>query len=353
MAQDSIFSLFSGMMSYDMAIDLGTANTLVYMRGKGVVLDEPSVVAYHSVNGRKEVLSVGTNAKKMIGRAPGTIQVVRPLRDGVIADFQVAESMIKHFIKRVYKRSFLFGKPKVIVCVPYGATEVEKRAIRDSVLSAGARRTGLIAEPIAAAIGSGIAITDPKGVMVVDIGGGTTEVAVLSFGDIVYAKSVRVGGDSMDEALVSYLRREHQLLIGEATAEKVKKAMGIAKRPLNGSGKQLTIRGRDLGKGGKPREFIMNQTHVADALSLPVGVIQRAVMEALESTPPDLASDIVDNGVMLTGGGAMLSHLDTGLCELTGLTMTVAEEPLKCVVVGTGKTLDQSEELSHVIDYSG
>ena len=347
-----MLSLFSGMMSYDMAIDLGTANTLVYVRGKGVVLDEPSVVAYHSVDGRKEVLSVGENAKQMIGRAPGTIQVVRPLRDGVIADFQVAESMIKHFIKKVYRRS-LFGKPKVIVCVPYGATEVEKRAIRDSVLSAGARKTGMIAEPIAAAIGSGITITDPKGVMVVDIGGGTTEVAVLSFGDIVYAKSVRVGGDKMDEAIVSYLRREHNLLIGEATAERVKKVMGIARRPRDGSGKQFAIRGRDLTQSGGPREFVLTQTHVADALSLPVAEIQRAVMEALESTPPDLASDIVDNGVMLTGGGALLSHLDVGLCELTGLTMTVAEEPLRCVVVGTGKTLDQSEQLGHVIDYGG
>ena len=286
-----------------MAIDLGTANTLVYVKSRGIILNEPSVVAFHMRDGKKQVLAVGEDAKLMLGRTPGSIQAIRPMRDGVIADFDVAEEMIKHFIKKVHKRG-MFARPKIIVCVPHGATPVEKRAIRESVLSAGARQAGLIAEPIAAAIGAGMPITDPTGSMVVDIGGGTTEVAVLSLGDIVYARSVRVGGDRMDEAIISYLRRQHNLLVGEATAERIKTQIGTARMPEDGRGASMDIRGRDL-LNGVPKETEVTQVQVAEALSEPVQQICEAVMTALESTPPDLAADIVDRGVMLTGGGAL------------------------------------------------
>ena len=293
-----MFSFLSGFISSDMAIDLGTANTLVYVKSRGIILNEPSVVAFHMRDGKKQVLAVGEDAKLMLGRTPGSIQAIRPMRDGVIADFDVAEEMIKHFIKKVHKRG-MFARPKIIVCVPHGATPVEKRAIRESVLSAGARQAGLIAEPIAAAIGAGMPITDPTGSMVVDIGGGTTEVAVLSLGDIVYARSVRVGGDRMDEAIISYLRRQHNLLVGEATAERIKTQIGTARMPEDGRGASMDIRGRDL-LNGVPKETEVTQVQVAEALSEPVQQICEAVMTALESTPPDLAADIVDRGVMLT-----------------------------------------------------
>jgi len=288
----SILDQFRGLFSSDMAIDLGTANTLVYVKGKGIVLSEPSVVAYHVKDGVKKVLAVGEDAKLMLGRTPGSIEAIRPMREGVIADFDTAEEMIKHFIRKVHKRS-TFSKPKIIVCVPHGATPVEKRAIRQSVLSAGARRAGLIAEPIAAAIGAGMPITDPTGNMVVDIGGGTTEVAVLSLGDIVYARSVRVGGDRMDEGIISYLRRQQNLLIGETTAERVKTSIGTARMPDDGRGAAMQIRGRDL-LNGVPKETEINQAQVAEALAEPVQAICEAVMTALEATPPDLAADIVD-----------------------------------------------------------
>ncbi|PIB25976.1 rod shape-determining protein [Amylibacter kogurei] len=339
----------TSLFSADMAIDLGTANTLVYVKGKGIVLNEPSVVAYSIKDGRKQVLAVGEDAKLMLGRTPGSIEAIRPMRDGVIADFDVAEEMIKHFIRKVHKRSRL-SKPRVIVCVPHGATPVEKRAIRQSVLSAGARKAGLIAEPIAAAIGAGMPITDPTGNMVVDIGGGTTEVAVLSLGDIVYASSVRVGGDRMDEALISYLRRQQNLLVGVATAERIKTEIGTARMPDDGKGRSITIRGRDL-LNGVPKEIEINQAHVADALAEPVQQICEAVMTALESTPPDLAADIVDRGVMLTGGGALLGELDLALREQTGLSISVAEESLNCVALGTGKALEFEKQLAHVIDF--
>ncbi len=344
-----MFGLFSRMLSYDMAIDLGTANTLAYVKGRGIVLDEPSVVAYQFRNGRKQVLAIGEAAKPMVGRTPGTIQVIRPMRDGVIADFDVAEEMIKHFIRLIYRRT-TFLKPKVIICVPHGATAVEKRAIRQSVLSAGARKAGLIAEPIAAAIGAGIMISDPRGSMIVDIGGGTTEVAVLSLGDIVYANSIRVGGDRMDEALISYLRRKHNLAIGEYTAERVKKILGTAIVPEDGCGKSMSIRGNDLLRG-VPAEFTITQAQVAAALEQPLGEIRDAVMLALEQTPPDLASDISDSGVVLTGGGALLRDLDAALREQTGLATMIADEPLKCVAMGTGRSLDLNKQLRHVIDY--
>ncbi|WP_371157408.1 rod shape-determining protein [Jannaschia sp. 2305UL9-9] len=342
-------SIFGSLFSSDMAIDLGTANTLVYVKGKGIVLNEPSVVAYHMKNGRKEVLAVGEDAKLMLGRTPGSIEAIRPMREGVIADFDTAEEMIKHFIRKVHKRS-TFTKPKIIVCVPHGATPVEKRAIRQSVLGAGARKAGLIAEPIAAAIGAGMPITDPTGSMVVDIGGGTTEVAVLSLADIVYARSIRVGGDRMDEALISYLRRHQNLLVGEATAERIKKEIGTARMPEDGRGEVMRIRGRDL-LNGVPKETEISQAQVAEALAEPVQQICEGVMTALESTPPDLAADIVDRGVMLTGGGALLGELDLALREQTGLAISVADESLNCVALGTGKALEYERQLSHVIDY--
>lgn len=344
-----MFSALTGLFSADMAIDLGTANTLIYVKGKGIILNEPSVVAYHVRDGKKQVLAVGEDAKLMLGRTPGSIEAIRPMRDGVIADFDVAEEMIKHFMRKVYKRGN-WARPKVIVCVPYGATPVEKRAIRESVLSAGARKAGLISEPIAAAIGAGMPITDPTGNMVVDIGGGTTEVAVLSLGDIVYARSVRTGGDRMDEAIISYLRRQHNILVGESTAEKIKTAIGTARMPDDGRGQSMEIRGRDL-LNGVPKETEITQAQVAEALAEPVQQICEAVMTALEQTPPDLAADIVDRGVMLTGGGALLGDLDLALREQTGLAISVADESLNCVALGTGKALEFETQLAHVIDY--
>lgn len=340
---------FGGFFSTDIAIDLGTANTLIYVKGKGVILNEPSVVAYHVKDGKKQVLAVGEDAKLMLGRTPGSIQAIRPMREGVIADFDSAEEMIKHFIKKVFRRT-TFSKPKIIVCVPHGATPVEKRAIRQSVLSAGARKAGLISEPIAAAIGAGMPITDPTGSMVVDVGGGTTEVAVLSLGDIVYATSVRVGGDRMDEAVISYLRRHHNLLIGESTAERVKTAIGTARMPDDGRGASMMVRGRDL-LAGVPKELEITQGMIAEALTEPVQQICEAVMVALETTPPDLGADIVDRGVMLTGGGAMLGDLDLALREQTGLMVSIADQPMSCVALGTGKALEYEKQLRHVIDY--
>ncbi|MFK7941308.1 MAG: rod shape-determining protein, partial [Paracoccaceae bacterium] len=306
-----MFGNVLGVFSNDMAIDLGTANTLVYVKGKGIVLNEPSVVAFQTRNGKKEVRAVGEDAKLMLGRTPGSIQAIRPMRDGVIADFEVAEEMIKYFIRKVSGKSWM-SKPQVVVCVPYGATAVEERAIRESVLSAGARKAHLIPEPIAAAIGAGLPIMEPTGSMIVDIGGGTTEVAVLSLSDIVYARSVRVGGDKMDEAIISHLRRQHNLLIGEATAENIKKEIGTAQMPSDGIGEKMTIRGRDL-LNGVPKEQEITQAQIAEALAEPVQQIVEAVMVALEATPPDLAADIVDNGVMLAGGGALLGDLDLSL----------------------------------------
>ena len=341
--------MFGSLFSSDMAIDLGTANTLIYVKGKGIVLNEPSVVAYSVKDGKKRVLAVGEEAKLMLGRTPGSIQAIRPMRDGVIADFDVAEEMIKFFIRKVHRRGN-WAKPKIICCVPHGATPVEKRAIRESMMAAGARKAGLIAEPIAAAIGAGMPITDPTGSMVVDIGGGTTEVAVLSLGDIVYARSVRVGGDRMDEAVISYLRRNMNLLVGESTAERIKTTIGTARMPDDGRGASLLVRGRDL-LNGVPKEVEVNQAQIAEALSEPVQQICDAVMQALEATPPDLAADIVDRGVMLTGGGALLGELDLSLREQTGLSISIADQSLNCVALGTGKALEYEKQLRHVIDY--
>ena len=342
-----MFSKLLGLFSADMAIDLGTANTLVYVKGQGVVLNEPSVVAIAEVKGKKKVLAVGDGAKVMLGRTPGTIKALRPLRDGVIADFEVAEEMIKHFIRMAHKRRS-FASPQVIICVPSGSTAVERRAIQESAEAAGARKVFLVEEPMAAAIGAGLPVTEPTGSMVVDVGGGTTEVALLSLGGIVYSRSVRVGGDKMDEAIIAYIRRYHNLLVGESSAERIKKDIGTACPPEEGDGEKMEIRGRDLASG-VPKELIFSQRQIAEALSEPVGAIVEAVKRALEHTEPELASDIVDKGIILTGGGSLLTNLDTVLRHATGLPISIAEDPLSCVVHGTGRCLEELKTLKSVL----
>jgi rod shape-determining protein MreB and related proteins len=342
-----MFSKLFGFMSADMAIDLGTANTLVYVRDQGIVLNEPSVVAIQMVGGRKQVLAVGNEAKQMLGRTPGSIVAIRPLRDGVIADFEVTEAMIKHFIRKVHNRRS-FVSPKMVICVPSGSTAVEQRAIIESAESAGASHVSLIEEPMAAAIGAGLPVTEPTGSMVVDIGGGTTEVAVISLGGIVYAKSVRVGGDKMDEAVIAYIRRVHNLLIGESSAEKIKKEIGSACPPADGEGKTMEIRGRDL-LNGVPKEIVITERQMAEALAEPVSAIIEAVKIALEHTPPELAADIVDKGIVLTGGGALLTNLDLVLRHATGLAVTIADDPLSCVALGTGHALEEMKTLKSIL----
>ena len=342
-----MFSNLLGMWSSDMAIDLGTANTLVYVKGQGIVLNEPSVVAVMTTDGKSKVLAVGTEAKEMLGRSPGNIEVIRPLRDGVIADFEIAEEMIKHFIKKVHNRR-AFTSPIILICVPSGSTGVERRAIHESAERAGARKVYLIEEPMAAAIGAGLPVTEPSGSMVVDIGGGTTEVAVLSLGGIVYAESARVGGDKMDEAIIAYMRRHFNLLIGTMSAERLKKSIGSAVPPEDGDGEKYTIKGRDL-VNGVPKEMIISQRNVAEALAEPIGTIIEAVKRALENTAPELAADIVDRGIILTGGGALLSGIDVILRKATGLPVTVAEDTLLSVALGTGKVLDEMKSLKSVL----
>src|SRR6185437_6769925 len=307
-----MFSKLVGMFSSDMAIDLGTANTLVYVKGRGIVLNEPSVVAIVDNRGKKQVLAVGDEAKLMLGRTPGNIQAIRPLRDGVIADFEVAEEMIKHFIRKVHNNRRSFARPQIIVCVPSGSTAVERRAIQESAESAGASKVWLIEEPMAAAIGAGLPVTEPTGSMVVDIGGGTTEVAVLSLGGIVYSRSVRVGGDKMDEAIIGYIRRNHNLLVGESSAERIKKTIASACPPDDGEGRTMEIKGRDL-MNGVPKELVITERQIAESLQEPVSAIVEAVKVALENTAPELAADIVDKGIVLTGGGAMMNNMDTVL----------------------------------------
>src|SRR3954453_5006770 len=336
-----------GLLSADMATDLGTANTLVYVKGRGIVLNEPSVVAIASVKGKKQVLAVGDEAKMMLGRTPGNIQAIRPLRDGVIADFEVAEEMIKHFIRKVHNRRS-FASPQIIVCVPSGSTAVERRAIQESAESAGARRVFLIEEPMAAAIGAGLPVTEPTGSMVGDIGGATTEVAILSLGGIVYAKSIRVGGNKMDEAIISYVRRNHSLLIGEATAEGVKIRIGSACLPEDGQGEVIEMRGRDL-MNGVPKEIVISQRQIAESLAEPVNSIIEAVKVALEHTAPELSADIVGKGIVLTGGGVLLGNLDFVLRHSTGLPVSLADEPLTCVALGTGRCLEEMKALKHVL----
>jgi len=332
-------SRFFKLGSQNLAIDLGTANTLVYAQDRGIVLNEPSVVAIETINGIKKVKAVGDDAKMMMGKTPDNIEAIRPLRDGVIADIEIAEEMIKHFIRKVNGKRSMFRYPEIVICVPSGSTSVERRAIRDAASNAGASQVFLILEPMAAAIGADMPVTEPVGSMVVDIGGGTTEVAVLSLRGLAYTTSVRVGGDKMDEAIVSYVRRHHNLLIGEATAERIKKDYGCAVTPADGVGETIHIKGRDL-VNGVPKEITITQANIAEALSEPIGAIVEGVRIALENTAPELAADIVDQGIVLTGGGALIKGLDDYLREETGLPVSIAEDPLSCVALGTGRAME-------------
>ena len=342
-----MLSRLFGFLSADMAIDLGTANTLVYVKGKNIVLNEPSVVAIAEVKGKKQVLAVGEEAKQMLGRTPGNIQAIRPLRDGVIADFEIAEDMIKYFIRKVHNRRS-FASPMIVICVPSGSTAVERRAIQESAEAAGARKVFLIEEPMAAAIGAGLPVTEPTGSMVVDIGGGTTEVAVLSLGGIVYARSVRVGGDKMNEAIIAYIRRNHNLLVGEGSSERIKEEIGSACPPEDGEGRTMEIKGRDL-MNGVPKELVISERQIAESLAEPVSAIIEAVKAALEHTAPELAADIVDKGIVLTGGGALLSNMDYVLRYATGLPVSIADGPLSCVALGTGRALEEMKKLRHIL----
>ncbi|MBO6036010.1 MAG: rod shape-determining protein [Acetobacter sp.] len=344
-----MFSYLFGLMSADMAIDLGTANTLVYAKGRGIILNEPSVVAVTDIAGKKQVLAVGEEAKLMVGRTPSNIMAIRPMKDGVIADFTIAEEMIKHFIRKIHNRRS-FVSPQIIVCVPSGSTTVERRAIQESAESAGARRVFLIEEPMAAAIGAGLPITEPSGNMIVDIGGGTTEVAIISLGGIVYARSVRVGGDKMDESIISYVRRHYNLLIGESSAERIKIQIGSALLPDDpqDTGPLHNVKGRDL-VNGIPREVQISQAQIAESLQEPVNHIIEAVKTALENTPPELSADIVDKGIVLTGGGALLHRLSDALRISTGLPVIVAEDALSCVALGTGHALEEMKNLRNIL----
>ena len=345
-----MFKALRGLLSSDMGIDLGTANTLVYVRGKGILLNEPSVVALAESGGRKRVLAVGEEAKLMVGRTPGNITAIRPMKDGVIADFDVAEAMIKHFINKAHN-SRNFVSPQVVICIPRGATAVERRAIQESAEGAGARRVFLIEEPMAAAIGAGLPVNEPTGSMVVDIGGGTTEVAVLSLGGIVYGNSVKVGGDKMDEAIINYIRKHHNLLIGDTTAEKIKKEIGAAIHPSDGDGRCMFIKGRDL-LNGIPKEIKISERQIVDSLLETVTTIVEGVKFTLENTPPELSADIVDKGIVMTGGGSLLSRLDELIRNKTELPVVVAEDPLSCVAIGTGKALEEIEAMKNALSMS-
>lgn len=330
-----------GYFSNDLSIDLGTANTLIYVRGKGIILNEPSVVAIRqhpgTSSGQKHVAAVGSEAKLMLGRTPGNITAIRPMKDGVIADFYVTEKMLQHFIHKVHENRFLRPSPRVLVCVPCGSTQVERRAIRESAISAGAREVYLLEEPMAAAMGAGMPVDEARGSMVVDIGGGTTEVAIISLSGIVYAASVRIGGDRFDEAIVSYVRRNYGILIGESTAERIKHEIGSA-YPAN-EVLEMEVRGRNLAEG-IPRSFTLNSNEILEALQEPLSGILGAVRAALEQAPPELAADIAERGMVLTGGGALLRNIDRLFMEETGLPVIIADEPLTCVARGGGRALE-------------
>ena len=343
-----MFSFLRSYFSNDLAIDLGTANTLIYVRGKGIVLNEPSVVAIRTEGGpnaKKTIQAVGMAAKQMLGKTPGNIIAIRPMKDGVIADFTVTEQMLKQFIKRVHDSRLLHPSPRIIICVPCGSTQVERRAIRESALGAGASQVYLIEEPMAAAIGAGMPVSDATGSMVVDIGGGTTEVGVISLGGMVYSGSVRVGGDKFDEAIINYIRRNYGMLVGEATAEAIKKGIGSA---FPGSEvKEMEVKGRNLAEG-IPRSFTISSNEILEALTDPLNQIVSAVKSALEQTPPELGADIADKGMVLTGGGALLRDIDRLLMEETGLPVIVAEDPLTCVVRGSGLALEKMDKLGSI-----
>ena len=332
-----------GMFSNDLSIDLGTANTLIYVRGKGIVLNEPSVVAIRrsAESNNKSIAAVGTEAKRMLGRTPGHIEAIRPLKDGVIADFTVTEKMLQFFIKKVHGNQLFKPSPRVLVCVPCGSTQVERRAIKESAQGAGAREVYLIEEPMSAAVGAGMPVSDASGSMVLDIGGGTTEIAIISLNGVVYADSVRIGGDRFDDAIINYVRRNYGSLIGDATAERIKQEIGCA-YPGNEL-KEIEIKGRNLAEG-LPRSFVLNSNEILEALQEPLAGIVDAVKTALEKTPPELGSDVAERGMVMTGGGALLQDLDRLLMEETGLPVIVAEDPLTCVARGGGRVLEMIEE---------
>lgn len=335
-----MFKKLRGVFSSDLSIDLGTANTLIYVRDKGIVLNEPSVVAIRMHNGQKTIEAVGTEAKRMLGRTPGNITAIRPLKDGVIADFLVTEKMLQHFIRKVHESRFIRPSPRVLVCVPCMSTQVERRAIRESALSAGARDVRLIEEPMAAAIGAGLSVDEATGCMVVDIGGGTTEVAIISLNGVVYRDSVRVGGDRFDEAIVSHVRRRYGSLIGDATAERIKLEVGSAFS--GGELREIDVRGRNLAEG-VPRSFTLNSDEILESLQDPLAAIVQAVKSALEQSPPELAADIAESGIVLTGGGALLRDLDRLISEETGLPVIVADDPLTCVARGGGIAMERMD----------
>jgi rod shape-determining protein MreB and related proteins len=343
-----MFGFLRGYFSNDLAIDLGTANTLIYVRGKGIVLDEPSVVAIRQEggpNGKRTIQAVGKEAKQMLGKVPGNIEAIRPMKDGVIADFTVTEQMLKQFIKMVHPSSLFAPNPRIIICVPCGSTQVERRAIKESAEAAGASQVFLIEEPMAAAIGAGLPVSEASGSMVVDVGGGTTEVGVISLGGMVYKGSVRVGGDKFDEAIINYIRRNYGMLIGEPTAELIKKQIGSA---FPGSEvREMEVKGRNLSEG-IPRSFTISSNEILEALTDPLNQIVSSVKIALEQTPPELGADIADRGMMLTGGGALLRDLDRLMMEETGLPVVVAEEPLTCVVRGCGTALERMDKLGTI-----
>ncbi len=336
------FKKLRGMFSTDISIDLGTANTLIYVPGKGIVLNEPSVVAIRQerVGGQKTIAAVGNEAKRMLGRTPGNILAVRPMKDGVIADFQLTEKMLQHFIRKVHDNNFMRPSPRVLICVPCGSTQVERRAIKESAYGAGAREVYLIEEPMAAAVGAGMPVSEARGSMVVDIGGGTTEIAILSLNGVVYSDSVRIGGDRFDEAIIDYVRRNYGTVIGDATAERIKMEIGSA---FPGKEvRELDVRGRNLAEG-IPRAFTINSNEVLEALQEPLSAIVREIKGVLEQCPPELASDISERGMVLTGGGALLRDIDRLIAEETGLPVIVAEDPLTCVARGGGKALEMLE----------
>ena len=336
-------------LSQDMAVDLGTTNTLVYVKGRGILLNEPSVVAITETEDgtKKEILAVGFEAKTMVGKTPGTIRAIRPLRDGVIADFEIAEEMIKHFIRKVHnRRSFI--SPTIVICVPSGATPVERRAIQESAEAAGARRAYLIEEPVAAAIGAGLPISEAKASMIVDIGGGTTEVAILSLGGIVYANSVRVGGDKIDSSIVEFMKDKYNLLLGEASAEMLKKEHGSAIPTRSMNGQHFHVKGRSL-TDGIPKQIKIDKIQLCEGMSGPINTIIECIKVALENTDPELAADIIDTGIVITGGGAMLKNLDTYIKKVTGLPVSIAEDPLNTVVLGCGKCLDDINKLKSLL----
>ncbi|MGJ7457183.1 rod shape-determining protein [Halomonas sp. MA07-2] len=336
-----MFKRLRGLFSSDLSIDLGTANTLIYVRGRGIVLDEPSVVAIRQSGNMRSVAAVGSDAKRMLGRTPGNITAIRPMKDGVIADFTVTEQMLQHFIRKVHQSTFLTPSPRVLVCVPCMSTQVERRAIKESAEGAGAREVFLIEEPMAAAIGAGLPVDEAQGSMVVDIGGGTSEIAIISLNGIVYSESIRVGGDRFDEAIIAYVRRHYGSLIGEATAERIKEEIGCAYP--GGELREIDVRGRNLAEG-IPRSFTLNSHEILDALQETLASIVTAVKNALEQSPPELASDIAERGLVLTGGGALLRDLDKLIAEETGLPVIVAEDPLTCVARGGGKALEMIDQ---------